>query len=177
VFKYQCGVRNLRPFRHYISQSCSIAHPLFVLGRNMRAECTISTHYFEVIEIVPFRNFAQVTTNRHITCPSWLPILISISPRNCLPFIFHSMYENILSILWLLTRATAGALATYVLATIWERLFRHPLSGFPGPRLAAATDLYMAYYDVGGDLVDQLEILHEYYGERCHPRLQYFLAS
>jgi hypothetical protein len=87
------------------------------------------------------------------------------------------MYENILSILWLLTRATAGALATYVLATIWERLFRHPLSGFPGPRLAAATDLYMAYYDVGGDLVDQLEILHEYYGERCHPRLQYFLAS
>jgi hypothetical protein len=71
-----------------------------------------------------------------------------------------------LSALWLLTKVTAGALTTYVLFTLWERRFRHPLSGFPGPLLATVTDLYMAYYDVSGGLIDQLEILHEYYGER-----------
>jgi hypothetical protein len=77
------------------------------------------------------------------------------------------------SALWILAKATAGALATYVLLALWERRFRHPLSGFPGPLLAAMTDLYMAYYDVSGGLIDQLEILHEYYGGRCPPSASY----
>ncbi|KAF6758569.1 hypothetical protein DFP72DRAFT_176311 [Ephemerocybe angulata] len=42
----------------------------------------------------------------------------------------------------------------------------HPLAHFPGPTLAALTDYYVMYYDVikGGEMLDQLNILHERYG-------------
>ncbi|KAI9763704.1 MAG: hypothetical protein M1840_009177 [Geoglossum simile] len=46
------------------------------------------------------------------------------------------------------------------------RLLFHPLSGFPGPKLAAATSLYAIYYDMAltGRLVKQMALLHEQYG-------------
>jgi hypothetical protein len=63
-----------------------------------------------------------------------------------------------------------GAAFSYSLITVIRRLFFHPLSSFPGPALAATTDLYMAYYDLNGDWVDQLEILHQRYGKLgVHP--------
>lgn len=54
-----------------------------------------------------------------------------------------------------------ASLATY-------RLLLHPIAGFPGPRLAAATYLYEFYYDLikvpGGQYVFKLEDLHKKYG-------------
>lgn len=61
----------------------------------------------------------------------------------------------------------------YVVVVIY-RLYFHPLSAIPGPRLAAATGWYEFCYDViqGGVLVFELKRLHEKYGPviRISPR-------
>ena len=46
------------------------------------------------------------------------------------------------------------------------RLFLHPLSKFPGPRLAAATSWYEAYYEIvlKGQYSRQISKLHDQYG-------------
>lgn len=41
-----------------------------------------------------------------------------------------------------------AAWAVYRVGLIVYRLTLHPLAGFPGPRMAAATSLYQMYYDV-----------------------------
>lgn len=70
-------------------------------------------------------------------------------------------------LVWTAFKILASSTAVYYIVETLRRLFFHPLLAFPGPKLAAATDLYTAYYDlvVGGGLVDQLEILHRIYGE------------
>lgn len=47
------------------------------------------------------------------------------------------------------------------------RLYLHPLSKFPGPRIAAATTLYKAYIDVDDNLslVHELKRLHGIHGK------------
>ena len=54
----------------------------------------------------------------------------------------------------------------YVIAVVIQRLYLHPLSAFPGPRLAAATGWFEAYYDIidGGTFVKQYEKWHARYG-------------
>jgi hypothetical protein len=50
-------------------------------------------------------------------------------------------------------------------------LYFHPLSKFPGPKLAAATFLYEFYYDVvkSGMYIWEIERMHEKYGEYIDP--------
>jgi hypothetical protein len=59
-----------------------------------------------------------------------------------------------------------GALALfYLIAKTIYRLYFHPLSHIPGPRLAACTSLYNAYHDVVGDgIVKMFPEFHERYG-------------
>lgn len=54
-----------------------------------------------------------------------------------------------------------------ILCVVIHRLFFHPLSTIPGPRLAAITSLYHFYYSVirRGDVVNHLKFLHKKYGE------------
>ncbi|KAI9713564.1 MAG: hypothetical protein M1820_000946 [Bogoriella megaspora] len=54
----------------------------------------------------------------------------------------------------------------WVVGTVVYRLFFHPLSGIPGPRLAAVTYLYEFYYDIylSGQYNFKLKQLHEQYG-------------
>ena len=45
------------------------------------------------------------------------------------------------------------------------RLTLHPLAQFPGPKIAGATKLYGAYFDLGGkSYVKSFPALHEKYG-------------
>ncbi|KAG6872652.1 hypothetical protein C0995_007982 [Termitomyces sp. Mi166 len=80
------------------------------------------------------------------------------------------------TLLSLLIPLALGSTAVYFITLAAYRLFWHPLSKFPGPRLAAITDLYSAYYDLGGALVDHLEDLHRAYGSivRISPEQLHF---
>ncbi|TFK24619.1 cytochrome P450 [Coprinopsis marcescibilis] len=73
--------------------------------------------------------------------------------------------------------AALASLPQYLFSSPWQALLTstltavsglwfHPLARFPGPKMAAITSYYMAYYDVWkqGALNDQLEKLHEQYG-------------
>lgn len=55
----------------------------------------------------------------------------------------------------------------FFVARIFYRLYLHPLSKYPGPRLAAISSLYRAYHQTwrDGRLVEQLTHLHEIYGK------------
>lgn len=59
-----------------------------------------------------------------------------------------------------------AAAAIYLTAKVIYRLYLHPLSRFPGPKLAAATYLYGAYYDVveEAQFVFKLDAMHDTYG-------------
>ncbi|KAL4898851.1 hypothetical protein BDW74DRAFT_189894 [Aspergillus multicolor] len=62
--------------------------------------------------------------------------------------------------------ALATGLAIYSASLATYRLFFHPLAGFPGPRLAAATGWYESYYDLvkGGKYIHKIEEMHKLYG-------------
>ncbi|KAF8165173.1 cytochrome P450 [Crassisporium funariophilum] len=53
-----------------------------------------------------------------------------------------------------------------MLLIVIRRIFFHPLSGFPGPRLAALTSFYKTYYEVlkGGELLQKIHELHAAHG-------------
>lgn len=69
--------------------------------------------------------------------------------------------------------AAAVLLVLYIVGGAVYRLFFHPLAKFPGPRLAAVTVWYEAYYDVvgKGQYIFKLKELHDKYG-RATQRLQ-----
>ena len=58
-----------------------------------------------------------------------------------------------------------AVIAYYIWITIY-RLFLHPLAHFPGPKLAAISRWYEAYYDVvqGGQYTFKIAKLHKEYG-------------
>lgn len=51
------------------------------------------------------------------------------------------------------------------------RLYIHPLSKFPGPKLAAISSVYEFYYSVlkGGMFIREMERMHEKYGKSPSP--------
>ena len=62
----------------------------------------------------------------------------------------------------------AAALVLSYLAKVVYRLFFHPLAAFPGPKLAAVTRFYGAFFDLSpssASYVKMLPALHAKYGE------------
>ncbi|KAI0425845.1 trichodiene oxygenase [Xylaria sp. FL1042] len=55
---------------------------------------------------------------------------------------------------------------TYIVGVVFYRLTLHPLAHFPGPKLAAITRWYEAYYDIilGGQYTFKINELHKEYG-------------
>ena len=62
----------------------------------------------------------------------------------------------------------------YIGALFLYRVFWHPLAAFPGPKIAAVSDLYGIYHDLyrSGQLCTQMPKLHDIYG-MCHHALDY----
>lgn len=60
-----------------------------------------------------------------------------------------------------------GSVLAYGLVSLVYRLHLHPLSKFPGPRLAAVTGLYEIYFSVWGvsSFDDEIERMHQEYGK------------
>lgn len=55
---------------------------------------------------------------------------------------------------------------SYLVVRSIYRLYFHPLSKFPGPKLAALTHLYEFYYDAikGGKYLWEIQRMHDQYG-------------
>lgn len=55
----------------------------------------------------------------------------------------------------------------YIVGLYLYRLFLHPLSKFPGPKLAAISNWYEFYWDVvrQGDFTRHIQDLHKKYGQ------------
>ena len=62
-------------------------------------------------------------------------------------------------------------LIIYTISLAFYRLFFHPLARFPGPKLAALTRYYEAYYDVvqNGQYTFKIAELHRKYGTAANP--------
>lgn len=62
---------------------------------------------------------------------------------------------------------STGLFFTFGILHVLRRLYLHPLSSFPGPRMGAVTSLYKTYYEVikGGEMLEQIRYLHTIYGE------------
>jgi len=59
----------------------------------------------------------------------------------------------------------------YLLTLAFYRLYLHPLAKFPGPKLAAVTRYYEAYYDIikNGQYTFRIAEMHKRYGKDfCH---------
>lgn len=79
----------------------------------------------------------------------------------------------------LLLPSAITAIVVYFASLCVYRLYFHPLSKFPGPKLAAITRYYEAYYDVAlnGQYTFKIRELHKKYG-RDHPnRLSSFVCN
>ncbi len=67
----------------------------------------------------------------------------------------------------------AATVAVYFGSLAIYRLFFHPLARFPGPKLAAVSRWYEAYYDVvqNGQYTFKIGEMHRQYGNVSHKRL------
>ena len=76
------------------------------------------------------------------------------------PLMERSGYSSQLVYAWF------PVLVLVYLLRVLRRVYYHPLARFPGPKIAAATNLYCRYYDLilDGSFVKELPGLHKTYG-------------
>ncbi|QDS75182.1 hypothetical protein FKW77_008510 [Venturia effusa] len=79
----------------------------------------------------------------------------------------------------LMLKLLLAAVVVYTISYMVYNVFFHPLSKFPGPRMAAATPIYYAYYIMTGRQVKYNKVLHEKYGEvvRVKPNELSFISE
>lgn len=75
----------------------------------------------------------------------------------------HSFYDPVLWVGW---KAIVSSIVLYFATLAIYRLSFHPLAKFPGPKLAAITRWFEAYYDVvlDGQYTFKIGRMHKKYG-------------
>jgi hypothetical protein len=89
----------------------------------------------------------------------------SLTSSDVPPLLRNELKMAFLSPSYLFIGAVFAILLCRVLLVVYRLTF-HPLARFPGPKVAAASSLYEAYYDVvkGGVWIFEIERLHKIYG-------------
>jgi hypothetical protein len=66
-------------------------------------------------------------------------------------------------------QSIAAIILLYFMTLALYRLYLHPLSRFPGPKLAAVTRSYEGYYDLyqNGQYTFKIAELHKQYGKKA----------
>lgn len=79
----------------------------------------------------------------------------------------HNMLRDLYSLLWELVALIGATGMLYIGVLTIYRLTLHPLAAFPGPKIAAVTRLYEAYWDVvqNGQYTFQIGRLQKKYGK------------
>lgn len=124
-----------------------------------------------------WRGFTQLALHRHFAL---LPtnnkhaILFGVSTSSAQQatifgaFRIRDLYENTIIMLEDLLRpwVSIAALGAYISIRTIYRLYFHPLSHIPGPKLAACSHLYEFYYNVilSGKYLYEMEKMHQQYG-------------
>lgn len=77
---------------------------------------------------------------------------------------------------WLSLQNIAALLVVYLVTLVFYRLTLHPLARFPGPKFAAVTRWYEAYYDIvrNGHYTFKIAEMHKKYGKLNIARWQAF---
>lgn len=72
---------------------------------------------------------------------------------------------------WRVAGGITVLFGVYSFVLVVYRLWFHPLAGFPGPKLLAATTWYETYVDlVHHDFPERLAKIHAKYGRNTHPK-------
>ena len=78
---------------------------------------------------------------------------------------------------WNIAVASVGLFTLYGIGLVIYRLYFHPLAGFPGPKLLAATTWYEALIDIGPhDFPQRLAQIHKKYGSSSVDLIRRFVA-
>ena len=101
-----------------------------------------------------------------------VPLLFSASKLRLSKLQPEDLYD--LFNVQLLSTLVMGFVA-YRIGLVIYRLYFHPLAHFPGPKLAGATTLYRAYWQVwkDGEHVTQFTRLHDQYGKLNFSRYRF----
>lgn len=142
-------------FNHPQTSPIIVDHTILVLLFSTRAN-HLSIQLM-LSQAAPFKNSSPFHRYR-LSVSKWT---FNTGPSTANMAVFPAVFPN-LQMHWLI-----GVLVILVLAVVVvRRLYFNPLSKFPGPKLAAATILYEAYYDVikHGQYTFKIKELHKKYG-------------
>lgn len=92
-----------------------------------------------------------------------VPLFVVLNMVSFIGLVSGNSLATVQPLIWL---GTALALLLALLSKYIYRLTLHPLAQFPGPRLAAATNLYGAYIDLGTSksYTKSFPALHDQFG-------------
>ena len=127
----------------------------------------------------PIVRDAKAGEAMYLCTPSWHPIISYLYP-SLLPWMTFGTARQIMldtfDISFSFSKSAVGGLAlgcllAWYAGRLTYNVYFHPLSKFPGPKLAAASRWYEGYFDnlvgQGGQYIYEIDRMHQKYGQTC----------